>query len=374
MAYTPASATSFAGSVSLSSMLALTLALSAGDAHADPPPAAKPPPPTFRLEYRLLDAFSKEICPAEAAVRSLLVHLFGYEVIDDHAGPAFAIDITASKAPAHFEASSHILRNDRLPLVTHPEYQPSLTARACYRVVYRSGIMLAASLPEVLDDLVAPPPKSVPVSPEVEQASPDAPHPVTAPASPHPAAAPASPPPPQVTVQLPMPTWKAPEGFTMSLGISASTGLLPTPSFGGLAGVYYRRGAWSGGLEGRFEHGLVSGYLEQLQVDSLYAGAVLVAPCVHEGVFSGCFVTDTGGYSLSLSSEQALLSGRFAMLAFGLRASLEHRVGEHFLLRGFAQLSAIPLGPSIDIPDRMQHLWNTGPAFGTLGVTLISIR
>jgi hypothetical protein len=363
----------------------LALASSAHEVQADPElaPAASPAPapvanvakaaparPTFHLEYRLLDGVSQEHCPPEAVARSLLNRFFRYEVIDDHAGPGLAIDIASSRKPAHFEGLAHVLREDKLPIVTSRQYEFSIADYACYRVVYDAAVTLWVSAPSTLDELKAPPkvdPEPVTLTPVVRHALPDAPP------------APAPPPTPSITVTLPSaaPAWKRPQGFMLTAGLTASVGLTPTPSFGGLAGLNYRRGAWSGGLEGRVEHGLVPGYLEAAPIDSLYAGAALVAPCVHEGVFSGCFVTEAGGYSFSLPTQERPIGGRFAMMALGMRANFEHRVAEHFLLRGFVQFSAIPVSPSVDLEgrlsDRTQHLWNTGPGFGTIGLTLISV-
>jgi hypothetical protein len=261
MAYTPSSATSFTGIMSLGAMLALALALalSARDAHADLPPAAKAPRPTFRLEYRLLDSTSQQNCPLESVTRSLLNRMFGYEAIDDKAGPGFVIDVASSEKPAYFEALAYLTRE--------------ISSRSLSRN----------------------------------------------------------------------------------------------------AGLSYRRGDWSGGFEVRLEHGLVAADIEKFSVESLYAGAALVAPCVHEGAFSGCFVLEGGGYSFNVLREPTDLAGRFTMLGLGMRGNLEHRVGEHFLPRGFVQVSAMPLTPSVDLADATIHWWHSGPGFGTVGLTVVSL-
>ena len=121
------------------------------------------------------------------------------------------------------------------------------------------------------------------------------------------------------------------------------------------------------------EHALVPAYLQGISVESLYAGAAIVAPCVHDGVFSGCFVLEGGGYSFNPAARPADMGGRFFSLAAGFRANLEHRVGEHFLMRGFVQVSGLPIGPYLKFDVPASHAWDSGPGFGTVGVTLITL-
>ena len=350
----------------------LALVASTREVHADPPaadpPAAEPPARlTFRLQYQLLDGHSQYTCPTENAVRSMFNHVFRYEVIDDKAGPGFAIDVSSSSKPAYFEAMSYLLRDDQQPIITQRHHRSSTSAISCFKAVHDAVMALwtfGLMYPDQLTAGPEEPPETI--TPLVQHAIPDAAPPSSAPPAPHA-------PPTPVTVNFPVPVWKPPQGFMLTAGLTTSVGLMPTPSLGGVAGVSYRRGTWSGGLEGRVEHGLVPAYLQQLSVDSLYAGAALVAPCVHEGVFSGCFVLEGGGYSFNLSPNPVELGGHFANLAVGLRANLEHRISEHILVRGSIQFSGLPLSPYLTFHRPENHAWDSGPGFGTIGVTLVTI-
>lgn len=345
--------------------IAWTLALSELRAYAEPSPetssAASRPRPTFRLDYRLLDNRSVSYCPTKDTVRGLLNRLFGYEAIDDNAGPGIGIDVTSSEKPPHYEVLSHLLRDDQLPITTSEQYQHSTSTYSCFLAVYRASVTAYFQSKDRLDQLKAPPepePQMVVVTPVVRREAPT----------------PTPPPTPSITVTLPSsaPAWRPPAGFMLTAGPNLSVGLTPTPSIGGLIGVSYRSGAWSGGLEARVEHDLVPAYLQQLSIDSLYAGAVLVAPCVHESIFSGCFVLEGGGYSFSTFLSEPI-GGRFTSLAVGLRANLEHRMSEHLLVRGFIQLSGLPLSPFLFVKRPENHVWDSGPGFGTVGITLVTV-
>lgn len=325
--------------------------------------------PTFHLDYQLLDEESRKTCPREATVKNLFSRIFSYPVIDPDAGPGFAIDVAYSSERKGFEVVGHVLRDDKYVLGTEMDRSGNVGPDACFRVLYGLIIGLASEKDELKSRLKSPQGSTSAreeasgggfvFRSEIAKRFLEAKRP----------SGPLSAPPPKPAV-APTP-WRLPEGFALSLGTTASVALLPTPSAGGMMGISYRKGAWSGGIEARFDRGLVPAYLRNTPVDVLYAGAVLAAPFVHQGSFSAGLVIESGGYSCSTDQSFSSIEGRLFMMSVGLRANLDLRVAEHFVIRGFVQASALTISPEITLSGT--NAWNSGPGYGTVGLSLVML-
>jgi hypothetical protein len=336
--------------------LALSFNLHAADARAAPEP--EPPPRiTVRLNYRL--GPGAEHCPTEHTVRIMLNRFFGYDAVQATAAPILTLAV--SRRPDGKAYETTLVVSDELGKVAWQEVA-QISTRSCLQLLMNRVLILQL---EALDHLSPPtmpreefPPDPLPPPPE--PASPP-PEPTPPPAAPAPLpAAPVLP--PAASPRSP------PEGFLFGGGLAFSYGLAPTVSLGGVGSLLYREGDYSGALEARVDHGLVSAYFDKFPVESLFAGATLALPCSHRGAFSVCFVSEAGGFAFS-SPISVPLGGSPWILAFGLRANFERPVAEHVVARAFAQFSAIPRGANLTIHDK--EVWRSPPAFASVGLTFL---
>jgi hypothetical protein len=221
-------------------------------------------------------------------------------------------------------------------------------------------ILEALATEEFRHKPVAPPVKTADIPPPAPKPPPLQPAPMLSAAPPAALLLPAAP--PAASPRRP------PEGFLFGAGLTFSYALTPTVSLGGIGSLVYRRDPWSGALEARVDHSLVPAHFPRFPIESLFAGATLVLPCAHEGAFSGCFVTDVGGFAFSAATG-APLGGSPALLAFGLRMNFERAVGEHLLARGSVQISAIPVGAHLKVFD--EEVWRSQAGFASVGLTFL---
>lgn len=336
--------------------LALSFNLHAADARAAPEP--EPPPRiTVRLNYR--PGPGAEYCPTEHSVRVMLNRFFGYEAVLATAAPVLTLAVSRRADGTAYETT--LVVSDEFGKVAWQEVA-QVSTRSCLELLLNRVLILQLA---ALDHLSPPtkPHEEFPLDP-----LPPLPEPPTLPVAPTPPPSPPAPLPVAPALPPVASPRGPPEGFLFGGGLAFSYGLAPTVTLGGVGSILYREGDYSGALEARVDRGLVSAHLPDIGIESLFAGATLALPCSHRGAFSACFVSEVGRFAFSQPIDVPLGGSRW-ILAFGLRANLERPVSEHLMARAFAQISAVPL--SADLKIRDQEVWQSWPAFATVGFTFL---
>lgn len=328
--------------------LALAVLLYATRVHSQ---AAEPSPIVARLDYRL-DPSAKR-CLTEHSVKVILNRFFEYDAIQPTAGPILGVAVSGSAQEGWYEVVLSVVNargKMRWNSITRVQTKdcPALLVNELMLLRFLAADYLRAPGPSQAEE-----PFELQKDPPPEEAPPP-------PAAPAPA--------PTVMLLPPPPVLPPAEGIRFGLGLTASLGLTPTPSLGGVGSIAARWGDWSGALEARVDHSLVAAQLQSTRIEALFAGATLALPCAHRSAFSGCLVTDIGGFSFSEANERAFDGSRI-LFTMGLRVNFERPVTEHLVARGFAQISAIPLGAALTIEGK--EMWRSPPAFGTVGLTLL---
>jgi hypothetical protein len=151
------------------------------------------------------------------------------------------------------------------------------------------------------------------------------------------------------------------------LGVLASLGALPEPTPAISAWTQLSFGAFSLGIEGRFDVPAKSRVRRNVQVEASLL-QVSVQPCGHYGALFGCGVVSAGALRASASGVDAAEDRTSAYVAAGARVGAQHTFENWLVLRARGELLGTFARTSLLIGDEV--VWKSPAVAGSVGVDL----
>jgi len=292
--------------------------------------------PSAQLIYKRGEGAAS--CPDEARLRAAVAARLGYDPFTDD-GKAVVL-VTITRGSGGLRAAIE-LRDPRGRVSGARE----LSSRQLGCVELAGAVTLAISI--AVDPLAIAPPLPKPKPP------PECP------------GCPTCPPPPVVAPPPP------PERIhpRVSLGVAGTLGATPTPGLGLLVGAGFRYRAFSFELEGRFDvpFGTSAPTAGSLRASIL---AVLLAPCAHFRVLSGCALVGAGamlGEGLDVAEPRRDTT---PWAALGVRGAVELQLRKWLWLRAHLDLLATLTRTTLYLNGT--KAWVTPPLSGLLGLALFA--